>query len=211
MNGWMVLVMVLINAGISTWNAYACGAYYTEAKLIGGFPRFIIWCGLIMAACGFTWCYLLLYSLIGMHVPDFLEIHGKVEPGVFVPLISASMAQQIMALGYAVIILPILGSGLAIWATSVVQAFRERTFGSIARAGWNTFAQANNMYRAAKDAPDVWRAVGGLFKGKGDAKGKIVILAVVVVIMAVMSGIITTWAIAQWSDKKVALDIPESA
>jgi hypothetical protein len=200
MTGLIVVGMLVITFLISWWNAYSSGSFLTESKRIGGFPRFMVWCGLVMSACGFTWCYLFVLTLIGMHVPDFL--HEYPEDSVIPRLITKEIAEYIFNLGYAVIILPILGSGLAIWVHSLIEAYRRRTFGSVAVAGWNTFAQGHNMYRFAKDAPDVWKVIEKLFSGKGDVKGKVVILVVVIVIMAVLGGILTTMGIAKMADKK---------
>jgi len=210
MNGMALLTIAgiwVLNFGISFWNAYASGAFLTESKAVGGWSRVLTWCGLVMSACGFTWCYLLLLSALGTQVPDFLGIHGKVAEGVARPmLVNAGVFRGVMALGYAVIIVPILGSGLAIWAESVITAYRRRTFGSVARAGWNTFAQGHNMWSAARSAPSVGKEIGSLFKG-GDSKGKAGLLVVALVVLAVCSGIITTWSIARWADRKVAMDV----
>src|SRR5690349_6837454 len=56
------LVWVL-NFAISVWNAYAVGKVWVEAKVAGGWYRFMCWMGAIMSACGFTWCYLSFLAL----------------------------------------------------------------------------------------------------------------------------------------------------
>ena len=48
MNALVLLLLLVLNFGISYWNAYASGAYLTESKIIGGCTRFIVWCGLVM-------------------------------------------------------------------------------------------------------------------------------------------------------------------
>lgn len=206
MNYVIVVLLMVLNFAISFWNAYACGANYTLAKQAGGFAKLMLWSGLTMSACGFTWCYLVLLAVVGMYVPDFMHIHStaaEVEAsGVKAMLVTPDMAQSIMALGYAVIILPILGSGMAIWVESLISAWKQRTFGSIARAGWNTFAQANNIYGVVRDTPSVLAQIGKLFKGGGDGKNKAIMLVIVLVVLAVLGGIITTASIAQWSNKK---------
>jgi hypothetical protein len=193
--------MLVLNFSISFWNAYACGAQMGLAKQAGGFSKLMLWSGLTMSACGFTWCYLAVLSFVGMYVPDFLNIHGGAEVDTSVKqamLVTPELANSIMSLGYAVIILPILGSGMAIWLESLVRAWKERSFGNIAVASWNTFANVNNIYGFAQTAPSVWGNVGKLFKGDKNAAK----LVFALVVLAVLGGILTTYSIAQWSNKK---------
>lgn len=191
----MLLLVFLLNLAISIWNSYAAGAMWTESKIIGGYMRFMTWCGLIMAASGMTWCYLVLFAFFGAAA-------GKLSP---------EDVDLMLKMGYLVIILPILGSGLAIWGESVASAWRERSFGSIARAGWNTYAQANNMWNAAKHAPGIFEEVlEALTSSKGSRKSSKdsgALVLVLLVLVALSAGILTTMAIARWADKRVALEV----
>lgn len=198
----VVVLLMVLNMAISFWNAYACGANMAAAKQAGGLAKLMLWSGLTMSACGFTWVYLVALAVIGMYVPDFIHIHGEPAEGVekVAMLVTPEMAKSIMALGYMVIILPILGSGMAIWVESLVDAWKRRTFGSMARAGWNTFAQAHNIYSAVRDMPSVLEIVGKLFKG--DGKKNPMVLVVILVVLALLGGIITTASVARWSNKK---------
>lgn len=183
--------LLLLNIGISAWNAYSVGAYWTESKIIGGWMRFVTWCGAVMSACGFTWSYFVIASMIGVST-------GKLDP---------ESAQLMFELGYLVIILPVIGSGLGITAHSIAVVYRSRRFGDIAIAGYNTFAQAHNMYRAAKDAPGILQhVIDGLGKKKSskDSGGVVVVLLVIIMLCA---GALTTAAIVRWADKRVALDV----
>ncbi len=90
-------------------------------------------------------------------------------------------------LGYVMIIFPIIGSGLAIWAHSVVVAYRERSAASIGIAAWNTFAQAYNIYGAFRGLPDILKSLGSFLKG-GDSKTK----AIQIAIASLALGILTT-------------------
>ena len=194
MNELFLFVLILLNFGISFWNAYASGAYLTESKIVGGWTRFVVWCGLVMSACGFTWVYLTLLTM-GAVAGHFLTP----EDGVIM-----------FKLGYLVIILPILGSGFGIWAHSLAEAYRRRSFGSIAIAGWNTFAQAHNTWQAASHAPSFLKDVIEAFSGKNrksSKDGAAAILIVLLVILAVAGGAITTGLIARWADRRVALDV----
>ncbi|OHA84208.1 MAG: hypothetical protein A2408_02045 [Candidatus Yonathbacteria bacterium RIFOXYC1_FULL_52_10] len=195
MNELALLALLVLNFGISCWNAYAAGSYFTESKIIGGMTRFMVWCGLTMAACGFTWVYVTLLAMIAVAgqwlTPEWAEVMFK--------------------LGYLIIILPVLGSGLGIWVNSLVAAYRQRTLGNIGIAAWNTYAQAHNTWEAARHAPNFLKDVLDAFSsknrssnGKDSAAG---ILVILLVILAVAGGAITTGLIARWADRRVALEV----
>lgn len=193
MDGWTVLFLFL-NAGISAWNAYSSGAYWTESKIIGGWTRFIVWCGVVMSAAGFTWVYLTLLVFAGVALGKLTPYWGEVA----------------LKLGYLIIILPVLGSGLGIWAHSVVRAYRKRSFGNIAIAGWNTGAQFYNTYQAARSVPIVVQDLMEAFfpkKGRSSKDSAAALLVVLLVILALCAGTLTTYFIASWADKKVVEEV----
>ena len=194
MNELVLLLLLALNFGISFWNAYASGAYLTESKVIGGWTRFITWCGLVMSACGFTWVYLSILTMIAVAAQWLTPEWGVV----------------MFKLGYLIIILPILGSGFGIWAHSIAHAYRRRSFGSVAIAGWNTYAQFRNTWEAASHAPSFMRDVMDAFVSKdrrSSKDGAAAMLAVLLVILAVAGGAMTTGAIARWADRRVAIDV----
>ena len=194
MNELVLLLFLALNFGISFWNAYACGAYLTESKVIGGWTRFITWCGLVMSACGFTWVYLSILAMVAVAAQWLTPEWGVV----------------MFKLGYLIIILPILGSGFGIWAHSIAHAYRRRSFGSVAIAGWNTYAQFRNTWEAASHAPSFMRDVMDAFVSKdrrSSKDGAAAMLAVLLVILAVAGGAMTTGAIARWADRRVAIDV----
>lgn len=190
----MLLVIFVLNLVISVWNAYAVGAMWTETKLIGGWARVMSWSGAIMAASGLTWCYLVVYGFLGL-------ASGYLKQGDF---------ELLLAMGYLLIVLPVVGSGFAIWADSVVQAYRQRSFGSVAVAGWNAAAQFHNTWNAARQAPSVFSSVFDALSSKGsksskDSAGSLILF--VLLLLALLAGVMTTWAIIRWSDRRVALEI----
>ena len=190
----MLLFFLFLNFGISFWNAYAAGAYLTESRIIGGWTRFLTWCGLVMSACGFTWVYLTLIT-IGAVYGKWLNIED---------------AEIMFKLGYLVIILPVLGSGLGIWIHSLAHAYRHRSFGSIGVAGWNTYAQFQNTWQAASHAPGFFQDVVDAFSAKNrrsSKDGASALLLIMLVVLAVFGGAITTGMIARWADRRVALDV----
>lgn len=189
----MLVLFLVVNTAISSWNAYAAGSYLTESKIIGGWTRFVTWCALVMSACGFTWVYLTLVTL------------GAIGGG----WLTARQGQVLFELGYLVLILPILGSGFGLWANSLVEAHRQRTLGSVGVGVWNTYAQFHNTWQAASDAPGFFSDVMGFFSSDDDnddnsaSAGLILLL----VLLALAGGIITTTVIAQWADRRVAVDV----
>lgn len=190
----MIWFFVLLNFGISWLNAWGCGRTWAETKMVGGWQHFMNWMGAIMSASGFTWCYLVVVGTIANIIPVEME-KGS---GLYEPLLSDGNLQAFYALGYLVIILPILGSGLAIMLESWAHFWRRRTFRSGAVAGWNTFANAYNYYQAAQGIPAALEKVGELFKGGGkdsDSKGKGTVIVVALVALAVLGGILTTASI----------------
>lgn len=194
MEALIVVLLFMLNIGISFWNAYACGSYWTESKIVGGWTRVITWCGLAMAACGFTWAYLMIFALIG----------------VGTKVLTPAWGETMLKLGYLLLILPILGSGLGIWIHSLVNAFRRRSFGSIAVAGWNTSAQLYNTWQAARTVPGFVEDVIEAFtskKGRSSSKDAGGILVLIFVILALAAGTITTIVIARWADQKVEVEV----
>lgn len=189
--GMLLLILLLfLNFSISWFNAWSVGRSWADSKAVGGWPRFVIWCAVIMSAAGFTWCYLIILAF-GAGAAGLLEYQ---------------YVQAALELGYVIIILPVLGSGLGIWMDSLTTAWRRRDAMSIGVAAWNTFAQAHNTYEAARMLPGIFKHLGEVFKG-GDsdsAKGKALLLVVLLVILALCGGVFTTVAIVRSTARKYA-------
>lgn len=187
----MIILIWLINFCISWLNAWGCGKTWNESKANGGWPHFMNWMAAIMSASGFTWCYLLIIGFFGGMIPFEREIDGKM---VDAPLLTFAQIQAFADLGFMVIILPILGSGLAILIHSWGVLWRERTFGSALNAGWNTFAMGHNIYTAAIELPRASKSLSEFFGNDNDSdNGKLIII--LLVIACAIAGILTTRAI----------------
>ena len=65
MNHLILVVMLVINLGISWWNCKVCGENWVESKMAGGFYRLLIWCGAIQAAIGFSMIIIVLVLFAG--------------------------------------------------------------------------------------------------------------------------------------------------
>jgi len=202
----MIVLLFVLNAAISAFNAWGCGLMWDSTKAKGGGAHFMTWMGAVMSACGFTWCYLVVLGFGGAILPMSL-IDKEAEAGVM--LLDAASLQAFFDLGYIVIIFPILGSGLAIMLSSWRSFARRRSFGSGAVAGWNTFAQVHNTYQAVKHIPGVLERLGGFFgggsKGSGGKKDAR-LLVVLLVVVALVGGVLTTYAIIQAKRRAVLLD-----
>lgn len=192
----MIALYIILTIAISVFNAWATGRNWVESKAAGGAARFMSWMGAIMSACGFSWAYLAVIAIVAG--PDCL---GKLKP---------QYVEAMLSLGYLALIVPIIGSGLAITVESWAYFWRRRTFGSAAIAGYNTFADVYNIYEAVRFAPSAWDNVAGLFKSdkksgssSSDDNGAAG-LVILLVIMALAAGILTTAAIISTTSKATA-------
>lgn len=185
----VLFIFLIVNSVISFLNAYGAGAMYSEAKVIGGWTRVVNISALIMAVCGWSWVILTIETII-------VVTTGYLEP---------VEAEAMFNLGYLFLIVPIIGSGFALWAHSLIRAFKTRSLGDIGVAGWNTFAQVHNVYTAAKHAPGAIQSVMNAF-GKSK-EGRKLLAIILLVIIALGGGILITIAIARWADKNHAIDV----
>jgi hypothetical protein len=184
MHAALIILVWLVNFGISIWNAYAVGLAWVETKHAGGWPRVVAWAGAVMSASGFSWCYLLIltYAAHGMGWLD--EGHVAVA----------------LRLGYLLLIPGVLSSGMVITLDSWARTYRRRTIADLGRAAWNTYAQIHNTFHAIGDIDKAFGSVVDALSSKGsssrnsDKKGGAVafILVFVLVVLALLSGILTT-------------------
>lgn len=197
-----ILLLLVLNFAISVFNAWSVGHSWLETKAAGGFVRFMAWMGATMSAVGFSWCYLVLIAVAAG--PD--GFHRLTQPYV----------DAMFSLGYLAIIVPCIGSGLAITVDSWAHFWRKRTFGSGAVAAWNTAADVYNIYNAVRYVPSAWDNVRDLLlpKKRSDSSSSssdnaLARLAILLAIMAVIGGVLTTAAIirtvAQITARKRAL------
>lgn len=197
MNTNQLLLLVLIwavNFAISWWNAKSVGVVWVETKQIGGWQRFMSWMGAIMSASGFTWCYLVVLLFGAYYAQPFFIEKGKEM------ILTPDALEAGFALGYLIIIPGVFFSGFMIWIDSLAIAWRNKSAKSIGIAGWNTFAQAHNMYSAMRGVPEAMESVTKFFFGKGkskDSKNGAGLIIILLVILAILGGIITTMSIVK--------------
>jgi hypothetical protein len=173
----MIWLILLLNAGISYWNAYVCGKSWAEAKALGGPVQFLVWCGAIQSAIGFS-------SVIAL--PLMYLVHA-VLPGYFTDV----YFKGAISLWYLSIIFPALGTGFAIMIESWVAAYRERSLLNMSAAAWNTYAQIHNTMSAFSNIGSAFSAVadaiGNLIPGNDDDDSEAFGLAVIGVAIMIIT------------------------
>jgi hypothetical protein len=183
----IILIMLPLNFAISWLNAYSVGRVWAESKAIGGWPRITAWAGAVMSAAGFSWCYLVFVSLVA---------------AASLPLRYIQIAQEA---GYLLIIFSVLISGAVIWVQSLLTAWRRRDTASVAIAGWNTFAMAENTADAVKTLPEILK---DLFSagadGDSDGEEKLLYFAFLIAALVLSIGVLTTAEIIGHTARKYA-------
>lgn len=190
-----LFLLLLINFGISWFNAVSVGKSWIEIKCSNNkWLKLISWCGAIMSGAGFSWVYIAVLGLI-------TQAAGLLPP---------KYVQVVFEMGYLAVIFPILGSGLALTIQSWAHFWRERSFGSGAVAGWNTFAQMYNTYEAISLIPEVINHLGGVIAGEDEDdedSGPLLAIAIMIVVFAILAGALTTAAIIRKTVRDHASDV----
>lgn len=183
-------LLILLNGAISYFNATQIGKVWPETKAMGGFYRLLAYSAATMSVCGFMWIYFILLGSLAFAL-------GK---------LGANYLEMLFSLGYLVIILPLLGSGMVIWVHSLAVAYRERNFTNMGIATWNTFSQIYNTYSAVKTVPT---ALGNVIEGfeDGDEDDAKLMLVIAIVMIAALGGILTTYYLIMRSAKKHAREM----
>lgn len=201
----MTIVIIILALGanfvLSWFNARNVGKYWSEAKVIKGGFRVYIVIGYIIAIAGFTEVYGYILMLI---VYGILNANGT-DPQTLAQFVS--LLTDLIYVFSAVTIIP---AGFLVTGVSLKNAFKERSFPSIATAGWNSYAQIRNTVNAARELPSaIGRIAGTLFKGAVEDDDSdsspiarfIGAIAVFVLILAILSGYFTASAIMKKADK----------
>lgn len=175
----MIFVILLVNLAVSFFNARNTGRVWAESKAVGGWIRLLAWCGAIQSAIGFTFVY--------AYVVGFIAVTSG--------YISESTMGIFASLMYVMIIVPAIGTGIIITIQSWISFARDKSLMNLGVAGWNTFAQAYNMYNAVQSfggaLDTVQSGLGGLFDSDGDSDNstaRVILLAAI----ALLAGVLTT-------------------
>lgn len=192
----LLLLVLVVNFGISWANASYVGRYWSESKEVGGSFRAYIVAGYVMAIAGFTMVYGYILLLVS---PIFLQLAEADADTIL-------MFQQLSSdLIYLFCIITIIPTGFYIWIRSLKNFWEEKTLSNGLTAGWNSFAQIHNTVNAARNAPSaLGRVAETLFGGKGKKKGNtlIVLLAIFLFILAIFGGYFTASSIMKKADRE---------
>lgn len=193
---WVILLLIF-NFFISWSNAKYCGMYWSESKAAGGSFRAYVIVGYLMAIAGFTMVYAyILMMALPFILPLFMQISS--EDLMAIEQLTADML-------YVLLVLAIVPSGFFIWFKSVANFWEHKTLTNGLVAGYNTFVQYRNTATAFREVPNaLGRISSALFGGKGKkkAEGYIVLLAILVIIVALLSGYFTASAIMKKADRE---------
>lgn len=192
----LLLLVLVVNFGISWANASYVGRYWSESKKIGGSFRAYIITGYIMAIAGFTMVYGYILLLIS---PIFLQL-AEVDTNTI--LMFEQLSSDLIYLFCVVTIVP---TGFYIWIRSLKDFWEEKTLANGLTAGWNSFAQIHNTVSVARNAPSALERVAeALFGGKGKKKDNtlLVLLAIFVLILAIFGGYFTASSIMKKADRE---------
>lgn len=202
---WLI-VWLVITVAVSYYNASIVGRWWSESKEIGGGVRFLIWCGAIMAVSGFFMVYLLLLTL-GMYYTGAFVTLGSLLGVAVTPATVDLLMETVFDLAFLIVILPVLGSGFAIWAHSMVVAWYRRDVKSIGIALWNTFAQTRNTVTAVRHIPKTTRRVSKNTRDLAKAGGGLayLILLLLPIVISLGLAIFTVVVIARAADEKYTL------
>lgn len=173
--------IILLNVGISFLNARACGQAWDESRRLGGWLHFVTWSAFAQSAIGFSMAYV---AVLGT---------GLAAAGVLPPKAQAAL----FGLWYLAVIFPLLGTGIALTIQSWIVAYRERSLLSMGVAGWNTYAQVENVSGAMSGVSQALGMVGNVFDSDDEAQTTAVKVAVVLAAaVSVGLGAVTAWGIA---------------
>lgn len=205
-----IFLLLALNFGISFWNASVVGRYWTERGQLPGYARFMMWCGVIMAICGFFYVYV---AMITMGMYEF-HLFEALALSLFKIEMTASdvqgLVQNVFDLAYLIVIFPILGTGLAITANSLIVAYVRRDWASIGVSAWNVGAQVHNIASAVRHVPRATRSLGsGLKIRLGKDSGKAIaylVLFLLPIVISLGAAIATTIVIMRASDAKYDLE-----
>lgn len=192
----LLLLVLVVNFGISWANANYVGRYWSESKEVGGSFRAYIVAGYVMAIAGFTMVYGYILLLVS---PIFLQF-AEVDRDTIL------MFQQLSTdLIYLFCVVTIIPTGFYIWIRSLKRFWEEKTLANGLTAGWNSYAQIHNTISAARNTPSaLGRVAKTLFGGKGKKKDNtlIVLLAIFVFILAIFGGYFTASSIMKKADRE---------
>ena len=173
----LVIIVFVINLVITWANAYCGGKNLHMARRVGGFAWLLNWSGIIMAGCGFTWCYTLLIAGLGYCFNQ----------------LTIEQTMLCVNAGYVILAPVVIGTGFVITVHSWKEFLRRRTVGSGLEVAWNTYAQIHNTSQAISFFPEaVTNVIDAVGDDDSDVKTKASIVAIMLAVAALLLGVLTT-------------------
>lgn len=180
----MWLLFLVLNFVISWANAWAAGTTWYEADR--GWPWLVKWSTAIMSAVGFTWCFLQIVVRVGWSTE----------------LLPQKVATGSIALGYVIILVPLLLTGMVITIEAIRQAWRTRRPSAVVVATYDFVAMTHNTYEAIHVLPEVLHSLGDFVGDSWDDEelfgiigGVLLWVALFIVTLSLGAGILLTKAL----------------
>lgn len=195
-------LILLLNILISWANCYFVGKTWRLSKRIGGIFHYGgTWGAFVMACIGFSMPLILLFGAAGYaavpsiveYMPDMVAKSGK-EAVEVIAMIRTSFWKGTTAIWYLAIIVPLLGFGLIMTCMSWAEFMKSRSVIDGLGAAYNTYAMANNAYRAYSEVPKQASVLGDLISGAFDGENPLAGIAIVALVLAVLVAVSALFA-----------------
>jgi len=190
MIGIIIAILILVfDFVVSIWNAYASGYNIGMLKKSGkgGFTKAAAYSGLGLAFVGITY---VLVVVLGFIAYAFQYV-------------SIGVVEYVLALDFLVFGLMIIGFGFMVTIQSIIVAANRKSFGSIAVAIWNTFAEVFDIASYAES----FRGTLQIIKSNREDRGN----AYVIIIIALLIGYLITHAAYKHGINKAYTHVYKSA
>ena len=209
MENLLVFAIMALNFGISWFNAWSVGRYWSESKYMGKGIRIQVITGYVLSIVGFTWVYMflvaILMSLIGPSIQGLQGLDFQI------------VVEFMLNLGYIILVPVLIVFGMSATIQSWVNFWKNKNLRNGTVMAWNTYTQINNTIRFARTAPSALKKVTEIAFGKSGSKknrkksdGQAVILAIILLLLALAGGYFTASAILKKSDRKFEFDLRDA-
>jgi len=164
----LTVLILALDFGFSVWNAYASGLNIETLRRGGGS----------------SWLEAVAYSGLGLAYAGASYVMLIVVGSVAYALgyVSADVVAGVLGLDFLVFGALIIGFGLMVTIQSIIVAYRRRSFGSIAIAAWNIFAEIWDIASYLEGFGDAVSMVKGTGSDERDETSLILIVIVALLI-----------------------------
>jgi hypothetical protein len=164
----LTIVILALDFGLSIWNAYASGLNVETLGREGGssWLRVVAYSGLGLAYSGISYVMLIVVGYVAYALG----------------YVSADVVGGVLGLDFLFFGLLIIGFGLMVTIQSIIVAVRRRSFGSIAVAIWNVFAEIWDIAGYAEGFGEAVSLVRGAGSDERDETSMVLIVIVALLI-----------------------------